>query len=79
MKKGKVLTLIVIVLISIFGATYFFNIKDEKTSLTPVQKRWIENNKNNLIDFSILNGVSIVNQNGNGLLFDFLNYFVIVV
>lgn len=73
MRKGKVLTLIVIVLISILGATYFFTMKDKSTSLTPAQKKWIEDNKNNLIDFSVLNGVSIVNENGNGLLFDFLN------
>ena len=73
MKKGKVLTLIVIVLISIFGLTYFFAFKDEKTSLTLSQKKWIENNKNNIIDFAVINGVPIVNENGKGILFDFLD------
>ncbi|MBR2840376.1 MAG: diguanylate cyclase [Bacilli bacterium] len=73
MKKGKVLTLIVIVLISIFGLTYFFAFKDEKTSLTLSQKKWIENNKNNIIDFAVINGVPIVNENGKGVLFDFLD------
>lgn len=72
MKKGKVLTLIVIVLLSIFGLTYFFIFRDKKTSLTLSQKKWIENNKNNVIDFAVPNNVSIINENGRGLIFDFL-------
>lgn len=73
MRKGKVITLIVILLISIFGVTYFFVRKDEKTSLTLSQKKWIESNKNNIIDLAVLNDIPIVNENGNGILFDFLN------
>lgn len=56
------------------GVVYFiFSNQDENTTLTILEKRWIENNKNKVIDFGILNNVAILNNEGEGMFFDFLD------
>ena len=71
-KKSKIIILLVVLTICIFGVVYFFTVEDKKTSLTISQKKWIENNKNKVIDFKVLDGVSVVSNDGRGLVFDFL-------
>ena len=76
MKNKKVVIISIIVLflgIISFGIFYFLNNEDEKTTLSLLDKQWIENNKNNVVDLSIFTGVSILSDNGTGLIFDFLN------
>ena len=72
-KKGKLAIIIVAAAIILFGVIYFFTNEDKNNSLTIIEKKWIENNKNKVIDLAVLNGVPIVNYNGSGLFFDFLN------
>ncbi len=71
-KKVKITGLIFALVLALFGIFYFFTKEDQKTSLTISQKKWIENNKNKVIDFKILDGIPIVSNNGSGILFDFL-------
>jgi diguanylate cyclase (GGDEF)-like protein len=66
-----IVTIIAILLIG-FGIIYFMK-EDTDTSLTSSEKKWIEANKNKVIDLSIINDVPILNVNGEGVLFDFLN------
>lgn len=76
MKNKKIIIIpIVIALIGIltFGLVYILNNEDEKTTLSLLDKQWIENNKNNVVDLSIFTGVSTISDNGTGLVFDFLN------
>ena len=73
-KKNKIiiLTLTVLVILSLFFLFYvFFNKKD---TLSIAEKQWIDNNKTNVIDISVLNDIPAFTYNGNGVLFDFLNY-----
>lgn len=71
--KKLITILLIIVLIISVGVFYFvFRKEDTKTTLTIAEKQWIESNKNNIIDFSILNNTAILNYNGGGLFFDFL-------
>ena len=73
-KKNKIIVLIVtiLVILSLFFLYYvFFNKKD---TLTIAEKQWIDNNKTNLIDISVLNDVPALTNSGNGVIFDFLNY-----
>ena len=72
-KKIAVTIIIVVLLLSVIGTVRFFTKEDQKTALTVMEKRWIENNKNNVIDFDILNNIPIISNNGNGIFFDFLN------
>ena len=73
-KKNKIIILIatILVILSLFFLYYvFFNKKD---TLTIAEKQWIDNNKTNLIDISVLNDVPALTNSGNGVIFDFLNY-----
>ena len=72
-KKGLIITLCVLFVIAGFGLFYFFGVEDKNTSLTLSQKKWIENNKNKVIDFAVFSGVPVINNNGNGIVFDFLD------
>lgn len=72
-KKRNVIIIIAIVLIlAITGVLYFvFTNQDKDSTLTLVEKQWIESNKNKVIDFGIVNNIAILNNSGEGLLFDF--------
>ena len=72
-RKGLIITLCVLFVIIGFGLFYVFGVEDKETSLTVAQKKWIENNKNKVIDLAIFSGVPIINNNGSGIVFDFLD------
>ncbi len=72
-KRITIISLIVVLILSITGITYYFlNKPDKNTTLTILEKKWIENNKNNVIDLSIINNIPVFNYEGNGVLFDFI-------
>lgn len=72
-KKRNIIIIIALVLIlAITGVLYFvFTNQDKDSTLTLVEKQWIESNKNKIIDFGIVNNIAILNNSGEGLLFDF--------
>ena len=72
-KKIGIIAIVVVLTLGSIGVVRFFTKEDQKTALTVVEKKWIEDNKNNVIDFATLNNVPIVSDNGSGLLFDFLD------
>ena len=77
-KKSKFLliTAILIALISISTIIIIALITpDKNTTLTAVEKRWIEDNKNTLIDIAILNDVPLLSYEGDGIFYDFLKNF----
>jgi len=71
----KIIGIILGLAILAIGGTIFYNFvkEDEKTALTSSEKKWIEENKNKVIDLSIMNDIPVLNVNGEGVLFDFLN------
>ncbi|MEI3530214.1 MAG: GGDEF domain-containing protein [Bacilli bacterium] len=77
MKNKKIiLAILVVILLSLIGGiVYYLNRPDKNTTLTILEKQWIENNKNKVIDFTITNDVPIYSYNGNGIIFDFLDDF----
>lgn len=73
MNKKKLIIILGILLLIVGGFILFnFGLGNNKTSLTQKEKKWIADNKNKVIDLSIMNDVSILNVNGEGVLFDFL-------
>lgn len=74
MKKKNVLIIsIIIVLLAIIGVLYFiFTNEDSDSTLTLVEKQWIESNKNTIIDFGFVNDVAILNNSGEGIVFNFI-------
>ena len=76
MKNKKILISIIVVLVlAVVGfVTYFVAFKEDKnTTLTLLEKQWIENNKSKLIDLSIVNSIPLITYNGEGIFFDFLD------
>lgn len=63
----------ILVLIGGFLLFYFLNKEDKDSTLTLIEKQWIESNKNNVIDMSIINDIPILSYNGEGIIVDFLN------
>jgi len=74
MKKKIIISIVtILLLIGIGSGIYFiFNKQDEKTSLTLLEKQWIEDNKNTMIDISVPSSLPIFNYEGEGVIDDFL-------
>ena len=72
-KKIGIIAIVVVLILGSIGVVRFFTKEDQKTALTVVEKKWIEDNKNKVIDFSALNNIPIISDNGSGLIFDFIN------
>lgn len=76
MKKNKLLIgiiiSIVVVLLGVF--TYFLLTKeDQTTTLNIIEKQWIESNKNQRFDFSIVTDIPLFSYEGKGIFLDFLD------
>lgn len=71
----RILLSLVIVLTLCMLGYYFLTAEDEESTLTLLEKQWIEKNKTDLIDIDLPNNLSIISEEGNGVVFDFLNYF----
>lgn len=68
------IVLVVILIIGGFAGGYYFTQKNNNDfSLSFSEKKWSEDNKNKLIDLSVLTDVPLINDNGSGIFFDFLN------
>ena len=70
----KILIILFVILVIGIGIYYFLTSEDEENSLTIIEKQWIENNKNNLIDIEVPNNLGIISNNGKGVIFEFLSY-----
>lgn len=69
-KIGIIAAIILILLIG--GSLFYYFTKEDKNSLTVTEKSWIEDNKNKLIDLSIPSDIAVLSNNGDGVVFDFL-------
>ena len=59
-KRNTIITIIVIVLIIIVGGVVFFlNYSHNDSSLTILEKKWITNNTNKVVDINIYNDIPI--------------------
>lgn len=75
MKKKKIVIIsIIIAVLAIIGTGIYLylNKEDKKTTLTILEKQWIEKNENEVIDLSIVNSVPVFNYEGTGVFFDFI-------
>lgn len=72
MKKKKITLLILLIVIVglIGGGVYLFTSKEEKFAYTIEEERWIEENKNAVIDLYMPSDIASLTLDGEGL---FLN------
>lgn len=78
MKKKLIIIIPIVIALAVFIGVYlYFNHEDAKTSLTVMEKKWIENNSSQKYDFEIVNNVPIYSMDGTGVIFDLINNFEI--
>ena len=66
---------IIVVSLAIVLLFVFKKDKKENVSFSLDEQRWIESNKNNVIDFYIPNDIDVFSYGGKGVFFDFLDSF----
>ena len=75
-KKNTIITFIVIGIILI-GAIVFYLLNHGvvERGLSVIEKKWISDHVNQVVDISVYNDVPVYGYNGNGVNFSFLDYF----
>ena len=76
MKKiKKIIPFIILGILLIGGCGFWlYNFLIDENSLSINEKKWIDNNSNQVISISIPNDISIFGKEGEGVFFDFTNY-----
>ena len=75
-KINKIVILSIIGLIfSISLIIFILNYTKDSSSFSILEKNWINNNSNNVIDVSVYNDIPIYGQNGEGIVFSYLEEF----
>ncbi|HPF82979.1 MAG TPA: GGDEF domain-containing protein [Bacilli bacterium] len=75
MKKKKRIIIIIttILVIALLALVYYiFTKEDKESTLNLLEKQWIQSNKNEMIDFGLVNNIAILNNSTDSLVFDFL-------
>ena len=72
--KKKFLLLVISIAILVFIALFFIYYYHESSLLTSNDKKWISENGKKIIDIEVFNDVSVYGMNGNGVIFNFLDY-----
>ncbi len=69
----KICIITIIVIVIGVGVYFFLTAEDNESSLTILEKQWILKNKNTLLDINVPNNLSILADNGQGVIFDYLS------
>lgn len=70
-----IMGVIIFILVSFFLVFFVSNYTSDDNSFSMVEKKWITDNVNNIIDVSIYNNIPIYGYNGDGISFSFLDSF----
>ena len=75
MKKKLFTTLGIILSLAIIASgVYFFLSRKDTYKLTTEEQKWVENNKNNVIDLYMPSDIPIFTESGAGVLFDLVTF-----
>ena len=75
-KRNTIITIVILCLMFIsFGLYLLLNYSKDETSLSVVEKKWITDNANNIIDVNVYNDIPVYGYNGEGIIFNFLDFF----
>ncbi len=76
MKKRLFIIIPVLIALIAFILVYrYYNKEDKATSLTVNERTWVENNKDKVVDFEVINNYPLYGENGEGVFFNFLKDF----
>lgn len=75
-KINKIIILSIIGLILVISLVIFIlNYTKDSSSFSILEKNWINNHSNNVIDVSVYNDIPIYGQDGEGIIFSYLDEF----
>jgi len=78
MKKNnkKIIIVIISILVVLGIASLIFLLVNSRNSnsLTLEENKWIDSNKQNVIDIAIMNDIPVLSNNGEGLVYNYLDY-----
>ncbi len=78
-KNNKINRIIILAIIGLIFAIalviFILNYTKDSASLSIIEKNWINNHSSNVIDISVYNDVPIYGQDGEGVIFSFLEDF----
>lgn len=69
----KVCIITILIVVIGVGIYFFLTAEDNETNLTILEKQWIMRNKKTLVDINVPNNLSILADNGEGVVFDYLS------
>lgn len=76
MKKRLIIIVPILIALITFVFVYrYYNKEDKTTTLTVAEKRWVQENADNTVDFEVVNDYPLYGMNGEGVIFDFLEDF----
>ncbi len=75
-KANKIITISVIVVLVVVAVLVFaLNTSIGNSGLTILEKKWINDNANKVVDVTVFNDIPIYGNGGKGVVFDFLDKF----
>ena len=75
-RNNKIIVLVTVSVIFIVALLIFIlNYSKDDSSFSLLEKKWLNDNENNVIDVSVYNDVSIFGDSGSGVIFDYLDNF----
>ena len=75
-KANKIITISVIVVLVVVAVLVFaLNTSIGNSGLTILEKQWINDNANKVVDVAVFNDIPIYGNGGKGVVFDFLDKF----
>ena len=77
--KKKLLIFIVVIALLAFITLFFVYYYKESSLLTSNDKKWLSENNKKIVDIDVLNDVSVYAMNGTGVIFDFLDFLILLL
>ncbi len=74
-KKVIIITAVLIAAITFLFVYRYYNKEDKTTTLTISEKQWVEKNNDKTYDFEVVNDYPLYGNNGEGVIFKFLDDF----
>lgn len=75
-RNNKIIVLILIgIVFTVSLGIFILNYTKDDSSFSILEKKWINDNKSNIVDVSVYNDVPVFGKNGKGVIFDILDDF----
>ena len=74
-RRNTIIAIIVIGCVLLAGIIFWIvNYTKDESSFSVLEKKWITDHLNEVIDIDVYNNIPVFGYNGKGMIFDFLNY-----